>query len=322
MGFYWSQLFVTPPYPSKSFQGQTVIVTGSNVGLGLEGARHFARLGASKIILAVRNTKAGEEAKQSIEASTRRPGICEVWALDLASFASVKLFAERAATLERLDVLVENAAVANPDTFKVSEGHEQHITVNVISTMLLALLMVPKLQETAKRFPDSEPHLTIVTSELHAISTFPERHADDIFARLDDEKATDMAERYPTSKLLEVLVVRHIAPSLENMGVTLNMVNPGLCHSALARDYGWGFWLFKLIFARSTDVGSRALLAGASADTSSHGAYMSDGVVANDSLSAFVRSDEGKATGKKLWSQLKEILEDAVPGSTSIVAQA
>ncbi|KFA60024.1 hypothetical protein S40285_08798 [Stachybotrys chlorohalonatus IBT 40285] len=322
MGFYWSQLFITPPYPAKSFQGQTIIVTGSNVGLGLEAARHFARLGASKLILAVRNTKAGEEAKQSIETSTKRPGICEVWALDLASFASVKAFAERASKLPRLDVLVENAGVANPDTFNVSEGHERHITINVISTILLALLVFPKLQQTAKTFPDSSPHLTIVTSELHAVTTFPERHADDVFVKLAEKEGTNMAERYGTSKLLEVFAVRQIAPVLKDSGVVLNMVNPGLCHSALARDYGWGFWLFKLILARSTEVGSRTLLAGASADASSHGAYMSDGVVAHDSVSAFVRSDEGKATQVKVWSQLRKILEEVVPGSTAIVANA
>ena len=49
----------------QSFTGQTVIVTGSNVGLGKGAARHFARLDAEKVILAVRN-----EAKQDIERST------------------------------------------------------------------------------------------------------------------------------------------------------------------------------------------------------------------------------------------------------------
>lgn len=85
-GFLYSQLFVTPSYPATYFTGQTIIITGSNVGLGYEAARHFTRLGAAKVILAVRNCQAGEEAKRSIELSTHITGVCEVWQLDLASY--------------------------------------------------------------------------------------------------------------------------------------------------------------------------------------------------------------------------------------------
>ncbi|GAW13922.1 hypothetical protein ANO14919_033140 [Xylariales sp. No.14919] len=320
MNWYYSQFFVTLPYPKKSFSGQVVIVTGSNVGLGFEAARHFARLDAAKVILAVRNVEAGKAAKKLIETSTKRPGCCEVWHIDLASFASVKAFGTRAAALPRLDVVVENAAVANPTDFAISEGHERHITVNVISTTLLALLLLPKLEETSRAFPGSSPRLTCVTSELHACTQFAERHAADIFAALDDVKATNMAERYPTSKLLEVLVMRELASRITETGVLINMVNPGLCHSQLARDYGWGFWLFKLIFARSTEKGSRALLAGASAGSHSHGAYMSDGLVAENELSDFVRSDEGSSTQRKVWSQLASLLDEVSPGCLAVVS--
>jgi len=319
MSFFYSQLFVRPTYPTKSFEGQTVIVTGSNVGLGFEAAKHFARLTAARIILAVRNVKAGEEAKVDIEKSTNRQGICEVWQLDLGSFASVKTFGERAASLERLDVVVENAAVAG-NTFTLVEGHERHITINVISTFLLGILLIPKLQATSKAFPGSSPRLTCVTSELHASTNFPERNEPNIFAALDDkEKATNIDERYGTSKLLEIFLMRELAERITGTGVTVNMVNPGLCHSRLARDLGWGFWMFKQVFARSTEVGSRSLLAGASADTNSHGAYMSDGAVAQNMLSRFVTSEEGLATQKKVWTQMSEILEGISPGCLNFV---
>lgn len=85
--FIYSQLFVRPEYPTKSFAGQTVIVTGSNIGLGKEAARHIARLGVSKLILAVRNIDAGEEAKTYIEHTTNcSKSVIEVWQLDLSSY--------------------------------------------------------------------------------------------------------------------------------------------------------------------------------------------------------------------------------------------
>jgi NAD(P)-dependent dehydrogenase (short-subunit alcohol dehydrogenase family) len=75
----------------------------------------------------------------------------EVWELNLNSYASVKAFAERAKGLERLDVVVENAAVFKFD-YATAEDNEQSVTVNVVCTFLLALLLLPKLRETANRF--------------------------------------------------------------------------------------------------------------------------------------------------------------------------
>lgn len=115
------------PYPDQDFAGQTIIVTGSNVGLGLEAARHFTRLNAQKVILAVRDTAKGDAAKRSIEESTKRTGIVQVWQLDLTSYDSVKQFAVKAQSLRRLDILVENAGVSTPN-WSVAEGQERTIT--------------------------------------------------------------------------------------------------------------------------------------------------------------------------------------------------
>lgn len=119
--------FTRLPYPSTKHTGQTIIVTGANVGLGLEAARHFTRLDAEKVILGVRNVEKGEAAKKSIEETTNRKGVVEVWQLDLSSYESVKQFAKKAEGLKRLDAIVENAGIAT-HTFRVSEDNESTIT--------------------------------------------------------------------------------------------------------------------------------------------------------------------------------------------------
>lgn len=314
MSFLYSQLFVTPQYPKRGFNGQTVIVTGSNTGLGKEAARHFTRLGAAKVILAVRNLQAGEAAKAYIEDNTFcAPGTVEVWSLDLSKYDSVKAFARRASEeLDRVDVLCENAGIAAGQK-REFEGHESTITVNVISTFLLALLMLPKLKETARRFK-RETTLTIVSSEVHAWSKFPEWKEPAIFDALDKNEKESFEERYMTSKLLEVLVVRQIAPQLAGNGVVLNMLNPGLCHSELTRDAPLRFTIMKFFLARSTEVGSRTLVAAAVAGKESHGKYMTDGLVADKALSPFVTSEDGKTAAKKVWKELSAILEGIQPG--------
>lgn len=323
MGFLYSQFFVTLQYPNESFTGQTVIVTGSNVGLGKECARHLARLGA-KVILAVRNTSAGEEARQDIINTTKiSEAKIEVWELDLGDYESVKRFAKRCDTLDRIDAVIENAGIATGQ-FKLVAGHESTVTVNVVSTFLLALSLVPKLKEVSKKHNIS-PRLTIVSSEVHAYNGLKEqfKDANEIFKTVDDPEKADMKSRYPLSKLLEVLIVRQIAPKFDGSGVTLNMLNPGLCHSSLARNakglQGVIFYIMKALIARTTEFGSRTLVAAAVVGSESHGKYMHDGLVNEDEVSPWVKTDEGAKTGQKLWNELRDILERIQPGVTSNV---
>jgi len=140
-------------------------VTGGNTGLGKEAARHFVRLSAAKVILGCRDVKKGEAAKADIENTTQIKDIVVVWQLDMASYDSVRDFRRKVADLERLDAVVLNAGVATPH-FKLIEGFESTILVNVISTFLLALLILPVLRESAVKY-DITPHLTIVASDAH-----------------------------------------------------------------------------------------------------------------------------------------------------------
>lgn len=158
--FFYSQYFGTPSYPIKSFSSQVVICTGSNIGLGFEAARHFYRLNCAKLILGIRTVAKGQTAKENIVRSVKHRSdaeAIEIWPLDLSSTQSTLEFSERVKKeLPRLDVVVENAGVVNT-TWQVDEGFEHIIQVNVISTFLLALSLLPKLKETAKKFPDSRP---------------------------------------------------------------------------------------------------------------------------------------------------------------------
>jgi hypothetical protein len=165
-GFLYRQLLVIPPWPKTRFDDKTIIVTGSNIGLGLEAARHFGRLGAARVILAVRDLEKGEAAKKSIDRTLKRsPSSVTVWKLDLSSYESVAKFATRVEKeLDRVDVVCANAGIAT-GVFRITEKDESTITTNVVSTFLLAFLLLPKLKETAQRFK-TRPTLTITSSEV------------------------------------------------------------------------------------------------------------------------------------------------------------
>lgn len=192
--FIHDQRFLTLPYPETPTTGQTIIVTGANVGLGFEAARHYVRLGAAKVILAVRTVTKGEAAKKDIETSENRQGVVEVWPLDLSNYDSVKKFAKRVEDLPRLDIMLENAGITTHE-YHLTEDNESTITTNVVSTFLLALLVLPKLRESAADF-NITPHLTVVTSEVHFFTQFPEKSSPDIFATLNGKETARMNDRY------------------------------------------------------------------------------------------------------------------------------
>lgn len=191
-----SQLLTRIPYPTTSFSGQTIIVTGSNTGLGLEAARHLVRLGAAKVILAVRTIHKGEVAAENILASTKATkDVIEVWQLDLSNYESIKKFTKRAEGLKRLDAVIQNAGILQQE-FKTINGEEAHIAINVVGAVLLGLLVLPKLRESAKVW-GTRTRLSFVGSDMQYVAVLKEAEVNgNLLEALNDEKISDMGDRY------------------------------------------------------------------------------------------------------------------------------
>lgn len=173
--------------------GKTYIVTGANVGLGLEACRHLVSAHAKKVIMAVRNIQAGEAARADIEGSTGIKGVAEVWNLDLAKPSSVQSFADKAIeSLDRIDALIENAGVAHTERMDDGDGQLLSITVNVVNTFLLLLLLLPKLRADAKAF-GFKPRVAVLTSDSAlALGEYWPVVADDCIAKINADQDIGM----------------------------------------------------------------------------------------------------------------------------------
>ncbi|PVH96949.1 putative short-chain dehydrogenase [Periconia macrospinosa] len=319
--FIHRQLFVTIDKPTASFTGKTVIVTGSNQGLGLEAARWITQLGATRVILACRNVDKGRTAATSIRNSTQcSPETIDVWALDMSSYASVQAFSERVKTeLPRLDCLLANAGIM-ATKYNVTENNEETITTNIVSSFLLGFLIHPKLAETAHKF-NTETHLTFPGSELYKVAKFKERKVPEgkIFATLNSKETANMSDRYNVSKLMTILLVEkmgELAP-LGKSGVIINAVCPGFCYSGITREYsGFAVSMFHKMFARETEVGSRLLVDVSSASSASHGHYLPDGKIVT--LVGMCKGKEGQELKARLWAELSPKLEGIHEGVTKL----
>ena len=235
--------------------GTTALVTGANSGIGLVEARELARHGAD-VVLAVRNTDAGEAAAERIRA-TGVPGTVRVERLDLASQASVHALAERFDG--PLDLLVNNAGVMTPPRYRAtSDGFELQFGTNHLGHFALTGLLMPHLLAAPA------PRVTTVSSIAH--------HRGD-GAVLEGNPATgyDTQVAYGRSKLANLLFAAELQRRATASGsrLTSTAAHPGISGTNLiaSRD-GMGAtpvigtltqWVVRAIFP-NPDQGAEAIL--------------------------------------------------------------
>ncbi len=279
-----------PAIPTTSFAGKTVLITGSNTGLGFEAARRFLALSASRVILAVRSPSKGQKAAHLLEADfpNLKEGSISVLPLDMNSYASIVAFVERInADFERIDVAVLNAGLLNRIYCKSPEGWEETLQVNTISTALLALLLLPKLR-AAKSGSWGLANLVVVSSGNHTRvkrSSLPSSSENVLRACNANTGTYNGQLQYNVSKVFVMYVFRALSALATSQNgepqVLVTACCPGFCVSDLARPYDAWYerifiWLFYKTFGRSQEEGSRTLVSAAGLGLEGHGGYWKD----------------------------------------------
>lgn len=270
-----------PKDPTTSFAGSTIIVTGANSGLGFEAAAKLVALKASHVILAVRDLGKGMAAMEAIEQRTGRAGVVDVWPLDMNSYDSMQALSARAEKdLEHLDGVVLNAGVFAVAYQPSPYGWEEMLQINVLSTVFLALILLPKLR--ASRRGSRAPVLEIVTSRrAEAVALRPEQLDGKFLESLNDEKSYRPGVQYRTSKLLAMCAVKTLASVSDPSEAVITAVCPGGAASNLSR--GWTGTIASVLkvvlntlVLRTTEQGSRSLVSGLTLGAESHGRFWYD----------------------------------------------
>ncbi|KAI4190693.1 MAG: hypothetical protein L6R41_000629 [Letrouitia leprolyta] len=278
-----------PENPTVRFDGKTVLITGANTGLGFEAAMKYAALGAAKLLLAVRSVDKGNAAKAKVVQETGfRTEDISILYVDLGIFASVQQFVkevEKAA--ECIDVALLNAGVGPPSYQRSHGGWEMAVQVNVLSTALMGLLLLPKLRTTAKARNGGLVHMTFVNSIAHADVKGEWFQDKTLLTAANEEKSWDAQKSYGMVKLLGMAAMRGVAdaamrgPNGEN--IVVNACCPSLCKTDLGRDWGAGMKVvmagMQAVFARSAEEGARTLVSASALDSNSSGKFWSHDVL-------------------------------------------
>jgi NAD(P)-dependent dehydrogenase (short-subunit alcohol dehydrogenase family) len=225
--FYNNQFKAKPvwPAPGTSLSGKTAIVTGASTGLGYEAAFQLLGLKLSHLIIAVRSPGRGDAAAAKLRKLHPKATI-EVWQLDMCLYGSIQAFARRAESLSRIDIVILNAGLMKLSfTTNKSTGHEQIFQVNYLSTMLLAILLLPTLKAKGRQ-NGQVPHLTIVSAAVTLAAKFPNKAANPLLPSFDDPKEFDQQETYNTSKLMAHMFLWNLVDYVSADDVIVNLADP------------------------------------------------------------------------------------------------
>ncbi|KAJ9585978.1 hypothetical protein L9F63_020375, partial [Diploptera punctata] len=195
-------LWIKTPCTCKTrMDGKTVIVTGSNTGIGKETARDLARRGA-RVILACRNLEKAKEARDDIIKTTGNKNV-EIRELDLSSLLSVRTFAKDIIESEpRLDVLINNAGLGERNRILTADNFEMTFQVNHLGPFLLTCLLLDLMKKSAPS------RIIMVSSYLHHLARVD-------FNNLQSEKWHFWLQQYAITKLGNILMAKELTKKLK-----------------------------------------------------------------------------------------------------------
>ncbi|XP_021972094.1 short-chain dehydrogenase TIC 32 B, chloroplastic [Helianthus annuus] len=222
--------------------GLTAIITGGASGIGLETTRVLTMRGAH-VIIAARNIKAANEAKQAILKNNENAKI-DVLELDLSSLNSVNAFVHTFKALNLpLNILINNAGVMFCPYQLSQDGIEMHFATNYLGHFHLTNLLLDKMKETATT-TGIEGRIVILSSLAHAY-TYEQGIR---FEKIND-KDSYSKKAYGQSKLANILHANELTRRLKEEGVniTVNSVNPGFIMTDLMRHSFVLMRIFQLL---------------------------------------------------------------------------
>jgi NAD(P)-dependent dehydrogenase (short-subunit alcohol dehydrogenase family) len=205
---------------------KTVVITGATSGLGRATALQLARKGALVVGVARNESKANELVKE-IE---KHGGKGQFVVADLSSMKDTAGAGRSiAGSVDRLDILINNAGAHFPKYGVTSEDFEFTLALNYLSPFLLTHHLMDKIEQTAAEH--GEARIVNISSIMHKAPI-----------NWDNLNYGDGGYRstvaYYQSKHMLTSFTYLLSRKLKETGITVNCIHPGFVKTALAKsDY-------------------------------------------------------------------------------------
>ena len=180
---------------------QTVLITGSNRGIGLEYVRQYAQEGWQ--VIACCRHLAQAEALQSL---AKQYSQIKLFELDVADFDQIDSLANKISS-QPLQLVINNAGVYPPSGFKSTdyEAWMQAFKINTMSSLKLAEAFVPHMVRAG------HAKFVAMTSKMGSIA--------------DNTSGSEYS--YRSTKTALNMVIKSLSHDMERYGVVVAALHPG-----------------------------------------------------------------------------------------------
>jgi len=196
---------------------KTCLITGGNSGIGKQAAIQLAQIGF-QVIIGVRNLKRGENALAEIKEKSEKNDI-ELLQIDMSSKKSIlKASQELKNKIEKLDVLIHNAAdfdIARKQPEKSVDGIETIWATNHIGPIILTNSVMDLIKNSEQG--------RIITIASQGLVMHPKLSVDLKDPEFENRKLS-VPNAYYQSKLAQVMYTYWLAEQLKDTAITVNCI--------------------------------------------------------------------------------------------------
>ena len=281
--------------PAGSLIGRVCMVTGATGALGKATANAFAQRGA-RVVLVSRDEARGHAVVASVRQSSGA-GSVEALQGDLSDLRSVRNLANSFGDAhDRLDVLVNAAAVFARKRIETGDGFELMFVTNFLGPFLLTNLLVPALRAGAP-------------SRVITISAPTTTELD--FADLQGNTSWRPLHAFGASKMADLLFTYALARRLEGTAVHANVLHPGVFKSDLMRDLAAPVRFFVRLASKPPEQAAEAVAyLASSAHLEGFTGRFFKGTQPSES-NAYSRDSKVQ---KRLWREGERLVGESFPG--------
>lgn len=249
-------------YADMDLTGKVAVVTGADSGIGLEVATALAARKAT-VVLAIRKTEEATNTSDYIKQVV--PGanvVIPSELFDLSSFAQVRAYAKSLQSFEKIDILVNDAAIdTNPHKIVTKDGFELAFQADYPSQWLLTELLLPQIRKAKGRIVQlvsKAYRLACVQSKRWNCMDLNRLPPPVIEGNQTAPVIGTPVTNYGIGRLLMIRYTEDLAEKEKKLGsgVTVFSVNPGFVKTKMAKADNLSPFFKKLACETETRPGS------------------------------------------------------------------